>query len=192
LNSTGVNVANVVRYNPADVGQNLAGVTLAPDKLKPGDAVSLVVNDNNQVLYYTRSSPDVALLHTQVQANQQQLQQTNASLKEIAASSLQTRVTTLEAQVASQLTATSQQLKDSLEAANKTLSTSQPTLDATKDLQARVDSLRAELASQKTAHDQALAERDQKIVELTKNTQALQKQLQLITTRLPGGPGGLK
>jgi hypothetical protein len=195
LQSAGVQVANVVRYDPSALGQNLAGFTTAPESVPSGETVSLVVNDQNQVVYYKRSSADVAALQTQVQASQHQIKQT--------------------ADAVDQVSALSQQLKASVDATQQTLSASQPALaaaaalqnrvsnletltsthqaalDTTNNLQTMVANLTAQLATQQAAHDQALAIRDKQIADLSTQTKTLQTQLQQFSTRLPGGTGGL-
>jgi len=238
LQTAGAANVNVVRYDPSALRQNLTAFAAAPPNVGAGDSVTLVVNDDNQVMYYTRSSPEVTALQSQVQAGQQQIKQNSDQLSQItasndqlkksldsvqqtltsnqpaltAAAALQSRVANLETLTATQqsevqsslnqikltaasmdqFTTTSQQLKDLIDATNKTIAASQPSLDAAKNLQSQVDALKTQLAAQQTAHDQALAQRDHQITELTNNTKTLQTQLQQLSTKLPGpaGPHG--
>lgn len=194
LQAAGVQVANVVRYDPSALGQNLAGSTTAPESVPSGQAVSLVVNDQNQVVYYTRTSADVAALQSQVQASQQQMKQTTDAVNQVSALSQElktsvdaTQQTLSNSQSALAAAAALQNRVANLETLT---STHQAALDTTKNLQTMVANLTAQLATQQAAHDQALAVRDKQIADLTTQTKTFETQLQQFSIRLPGGGGG--
>jgi hypothetical protein len=133
LHAAGVSVANVVRYDPSALGHNLASFSTEPETLPAGGSVSLAVNDQNQFVYYTRSSPHVAALQSQVQASQQQITQTADSLNHVSV--------------------LSQQLKTSGDATQQVLTASQPALPAAAALQSRVSNLETLTSTQQAALD---------------------------------------
>ena len=194
LATAGVGVTSVEQLDSGALAQNLTNFAIAPASLKTGDAVSLVVNQQNQVLYYTRTAPDVVALNSQVQSSQQQIKQTAAAV---------TQVNTLSQQLQASVTSTQQALaaaQPALTAASalqsrianlETITAAQQSLlDSAKPLQTMVASLTAQLAAQQSANDQALAARDKQIADLTTQAKALQTQVQQLTARLPNTPTG--